>query len=256
MRLDRLRRSNRLLLDLSRRRDASNAALLTAVERMPQPIPRQTAADFIRDLEAERGRIARDLHDTAGQSLAGILLQLELAGRRLGDHNAEVSACLARCRSLAAQALDQIRRTSHMLHPPDWKEHDLRSAVESLVADMGLRETLQVEIGEIPSGGDIPSEIQTVLYRSLQEGLTNVVRHAGASAVSIRMPALSDGIALVVEDNGRGFDVAQASAAHRGIGLAGIRRRVESVGGSLLVRSRPGHGCRLSVVAPVAWSST
>jgi len=212
---------------------------------------RKTSIDLMGALEGERGRIARELHDNAGQSLAGILLNLELAERHLGVVGSEALTRLARSKELASQALEQIRRISHELDPPEWAEMDLGSAVEWLVDSMGLRNTLNVQIGEMSVRKDLSAAIKTLLYRALQEGLTNVVRHSGASRVQIQLAA--DEVArLVLEDDGRGFNPSGPRPARGGIGLTSIRRRVEALGGKFELAAAPGQGVRLSLIVPLS----
>jgi len=210
----------------------------------------QSAGEFIEALEAERARIARELHDNAGQSLAGILLNLELVHRHLGSDRAQVLACLARSRELASVTLDQIRRISHELNPPEWNELDFPEAAAWLVESMGLRDKLLVEMGDLETPQSLPAAIKTILYRTLQEGLSNVLRHSGASRVAIQTPTSRDGVSLVLEDDGRGFDPAALPAAGNGIGLANMRRRVTSLGGKFELVTAPGRGVRLAVFVP------
>ncbi len=212
---------------------------------------RSTSADFIAALEAERGRIARDLHDGAGQSLAGILLNLELVERHLSSANTEALARLARSRELASLTLHQIRRIAHDLNPPEWSEMDFPAAVDWLVETMGVRTKLAVQVDPIETPSDLPSAIKTMLYRTLQEGLTNVLRHSGAQRVRIQAPVTAGSVRLILEDDGRGFDPAAPKPAQNGIGLSSIRQRIESLGGRLEVSSGPGRGTRLAVSVPV-----
>lgn len=253
-------RINRALSEICRRRGRRNLELLRLEEvfqtrsshAMRRRMVLKTGSEFIAALETERGRIARELHDNAGQSLAGILLNLELVERYLGSANAQALARLARSKELASLTLAQIRRISHEMHPPQWDEQDFPSAVERLVDTMGLRGRLAVELDNLEAPPDLPAAVKTTLYRSLQEGLTNVLRHSRASRVKIQMAVTAAGVRLVVEDDGRGFDPTASPRDPTGIGLSSIRRRVESLGGSLEISSSPGRGVTLSVFAPTA----
>jgi signal transduction histidine kinase len=255
---DRVARVNLLLAEVHLRRGARYLQLLRA-----QGIFQQQRHRFLRGhgsgldaagptaaLEQERDRIARELHDHAGQSLVGVLLNLEIVERHLSPVNREGLARLASCRKLASQALEQIRRLSHELHAPDWTTMEFGESVESLVETMGLRSKLRVEIGEIHIPRGLPPAVKTALYRVLQEALSNVLRHAGARTVVIHAPPAANGVALVIQDDGAGFDPAAPKAPQSGIGLAGIRRRIESVGGTLRISAAPGHGVRLGVWIP------
>jgi len=255
--LESVQRISRALWEVSCRRGTRNVHLCQAEGRLDrhqtrisrERLRRRAGAEYVRAVEAERGRIARELHDNAGQSLAAILLNLELVERQMGASSSEVQARLRRSRDLASLTLDQVRRISHDLHPPEWKDQDFPQAVEWLLNNMGIRDRLTVD----PVVLDIPREldpsIQTVLYRTLQEGLTNIMRHTAATRVSIEATSGAYGVRLLLEDDGPGFDPG-SPVARPGIGLANIRRRLESVGGHLHVGSAPGEGVRLSVFIP------
>jgi signal transduction histidine kinase len=256
--LERLRRNNRFLRDVYCRRGTRNLDLSRAEGRLDvhqrratrERLQRQAGIEFLQAIESERGRIARDLHDNAGQSMAGILLNLELAERQLGPSHTEVLARLQRSRELASATLDQIRRISHELHPPEWEDQDFAQAVEWLVENMGLRSKLDVD-AQIDLPRDVPPAILTVLYRTLQEAFTNTLRHADARRLSIEASASWRGVRLIVEDDGRGSDPSAMASAGHGIGLANIRRRIVSVGGRLDIHSAPGAGMRLTVFVPL-----
>ena len=253
---DKLARVSRVLLQVYRHREWTNLELLRAqtqlqahhFEVVHRRLLSKTAADFIDALESERGRIARELHDNAGQSLAGILLNLELVERHLGSENMEVTACLARSKELASLTLDQVRRISHQLHPPEWNELDFTSAVEWLVESMGLRDKMVVDTGGVAALPGLSPPVKTILYRTLQEALSNILKHAGAQRVFVLTPVYGGGVGLIVQDNGRGFDVNVARG--NGIGLTNIRRRVASMGGRFGLESSLGRGARLWVFIP------
>lgn len=239
-------------LELLRARDLIQAHLVqTHFERTTRArLMRQAGIEISATLEAERGRLARELHDNAGQTLTGVLLNLELVERQLSSANTEALARLARSRELASSTLEQIRRISRELNPPQWKESDFRSAAERLVDTMSLRSRLAVEMEDVRPLDSLPPEVKTALYRALQEGLTNVVRHSGARRVRIQTRLFTDGAGLILQDDGKGFDPASLPALN-GMGLASIRQRVGALGGRLEITSAAGRGCRLSIFVPV-----
>ncbi|MBI3666297.1 MAG: hypothetical protein HY236_08750, partial [Acidobacteria bacterium] len=168
---------NLVLLEMCSRRGWRNLGLARAGVRLEthhrhadrERLQGRDARELIAALEAERGRIARDLHDNAGQTLAGILLNLELVARHLGSAQTEVLARLRRSKELAQLAMEQIRKVSHELHPPQWDEVDFATAAEWLIDRMGLRPTMEVETAEMRPPKDLPLAVKTVLYRTLQE---------------------------------------------------------------------------------------
>ena len=223
-------------------------------ETWRQGVSRRLAAELLEAVEAERGRLARELHDDSGQSLAGLILNLELAERQLDVSRTEVLARLARCRELAALTLQQIRRLSHDLHPPEWGRESFTEAAEWLVENLGLRQRLEVDT-DIAVPPDLDPAVRTVLYRGLQEALTNILKHAQATRIGIRAHLEGGAAVLEVADDGVGFDP-QALRPGQGIGLRNIRHRAESLGGRCAMRSAPGQGSRLRISVPVAENSS
>jgi signal transduction histidine kinase len=251
---EKLRLTQRLLAEMYSLCGVQHLKLLRAhglfLECAERRLFLRSVADVYAVLEAERGRIARDLHDTASQSLTGIKLNLELVERHLDSANAEALDRLNRSQDLVSAALDQIRRVSHGLRPPDWDDLDFSAAVESLVEDMSLRSHLAVEVGPIHTPKNLSWRVQTAFYRILQEGLANVVKHSGARSVRIEVQLVSGNACLILRDDGRGFDPTAALHAGGGIGLKNMREHIESVGGRLQISSAPDHGVRLCACVP------
>jgi two-component system NarL family sensor kinase len=255
-RLERLRRMNQLLWSVFCRRGTRNLDLSRAEgkldihqrRRARERLLRRTGLEFAEAMEAERGRIARELHDNSGQALVSIGTNLELAEKQLGSASTEVQARIKLSRELASQTLAQIRRISHELNPPEWADQDFAQAVEWLIQSTGLRGQLTVDPVVVDVPPDLPPAVLTVLYRTLQEGFTNIQRHAGAQRISLEASHTARGVTLMLEDDGRGFDPA---AAAPGIGLANIRRRIQSLGGKLEIRSSAGAGTCIFAFVPV-----
>ena len=263
--LSRDRRAGRVraaLLEVCQWRVGRNLHLLSAQstlesrlrETWRQRVLRRLSAELLGAVEAERGRLARELHDDSGQSLAGLILNLELAERQLDVSQTEALARLARCRELAALTLRQIRRLSHDLHPPEWGSESFTEAVEWLVENLGLRQRLEVET-DVAMPTDLEPAVRTVLYRALQEALTNILKHAQAGRIGIQARLEGGAAVLEVTDDGVGFEPA-ALRPGRGIGLRNIRHRAESLGGSCEMRSAPGQGSRLRISVPVTVNSS
>jgi len=192
--------------------------------------------------EAERARIARELHDEAGQVLTALALHLRAleddlpdkeARERLADLRRQVNAAAASLRDLAVE-----------LRPSGLREHGLASAIARHAARVAESSGIEVDLAldGLPEVLDEQTEI--ALFRVVQEALTNVARHSGSSRASVLASALGERIRVVVEDEGRGFDPGAPTAR---LGLAGIRERVELIGGELRIESSPGTGTAVIV---------
>ena len=191
--------------------------------------------------EEERGRIARDLHDQIGQSLTAMLLGLDRQLERPDSSVVGAHDELLRLRRLTAVTLADVRRIALDLRPSVLDELGLAAALRRFAREAneryGIAVTVLVEIPE-----RLARQVETVLYRVVQEALTNVVRHAHAAEASIVVTVSRGSVQLVVEDDGVGFDPAALEPAER-IGLIGMRERLELLGGSLRLESAPGGGC-------------
>ena len=196
--------------------------------------------------ELERRRLARELHDETGQALTSILLGLKSVETARGED--ELQAAVAELRELVAGTLDDVRRLAVELRPRALDDFGLGPALERL-AEGFSEQTGIVTDEEVHLNARLPREVETVLYRIVQEALTNVVKHAQASRVSIVVQRRGDKVAAVIEDDGRGFDPAEARAD--GLGLLGMRERLALVDGTLRVESRPGIGTTLVAEVPV-----
>lgn len=242
--------SSRLASEL----DASRA-LAASLEREREET-RRLADMVIRAQEEERGRVARELHDEANQTLAALMTTIdavEAVGRR--DGSPEVVASLARLRRLASAALGDLHRIAVELRPPALDEFGLVPALTRHVRDRTEGTSLRAEVSVEGRRRRLPTAIEVALYRIAQEALANAQRHSGAGAVQVRLRYLPDRVELEVRDDGRGFDVAEdgaAPAARRGLGLAGMRERASIVGGRVEVVSSPGRGTTVLASVPVA----
>jgi two-component system sensor histidine kinase UhpB len=198
--------------------------------------------------EEERKRVARDLHDQSAQSLTLMLVRLRLLERAADATQAREQ--VRELRELTARALEEIRRIALELRPKILEDLGLGDAlawrVDELNASGAVRATLSV------SGLDrrLPEAIELVLYRVAQEAITNVTRHARARTARIVLERSNAVVSLVIEDDGRGFDLDAAISDEPGLGLSGMRERMTLVGGRLDICSTPGRGTRLVATAP------
>jgi signal transduction histidine kinase len=221
--------------------------------RLTRP-SRPTGAVVMEALETERTRIARELHSGAGQTLAGIKVNVELIVRRMPDLPEAVRIGLDRIQSLAEQALSEVRSISQRLHPPDWKRLGLLQAIEWLWVTTGIPEKFHATLELHPLVSEIPDTVRFTIYRAAQEGLANILRHSGATELKLELGQRGGEVYLVLEDNGQGFDVEESlhgalNPALRGIGLRAMRDEVLLLNGKFLLTSN-GSGTRMSIALP------
>ena len=198
---------------------------------------------FLTAQEEERGRISRDLHDQIGQSLTALLLGLD----QNIDHADAKS--LQRLKELTSVTLADVRRIALDLRPSVLDELGLEAGIRRYARDIHERYGLDVSVLV-----NLPSRLQhqeeVVLYRVVQEGLTNIVRHASARQGSVVVTSYNSYVQCVVEDDGIGFDE-RALLPGEQVGLMGMRERLEVLGGSLRIESEPGQGTALYARLPV-----
>ena len=216
---------------------------------------RSTGVVVMDALETERTRIARELHSGAGQTLAGIKVNVELMTDRVPELPEPIRIGLERIQVLADQALGEIRSVSQRLHPPDWQRLDLLEAIEWLWITSGIPERFHATLELRPLESEIPDAIRFTIYRAAQESLTNVLRHSGATEVKLQLGQHGHRIRLVMQDNGKGFDVEELlhgalNPNLRGIGLRAMRDEVVLLGGEFQLTSSE-DGTRLAIALPV-----
>jgi signal transduction histidine kinase len=192
-------------------------------------------------------RIARDLHDDAGQILAALHLAIDDVGRSLSEPS---RSRVLEMRHLVHNVEEQLRQISHEMRPPALEDLGVASALETLAAGVEARSGLRVTV-KAPFRSRLDPAAETHVYRIAQEALGNVVRHAGARRARVNLEARGESAVLTVADDGVGFDVAALlRSPSRGLGLIGIQERVEAVRGTLSVHSSPGKGTTLVVTVP------
>jgi signal transduction histidine kinase len=208
---------------------------------------RALAEGTFRAREEEARRIARELHDEAGQLLASVHIALDDLAQRLPEGVGTVR----RVHELLDRVEGQLRRLSRELRPTILDDLGLTPALEWLAQGVAERTGMTVSV-QAPIGR-LPSAVETVLYRVVQEALANTMRHAQANSVVIEVRQADGTVHAMVRDDGQGFDVEAVLARRgdRGLGLIGMRERVDAVGGRLLVASAPGRGTEVVVTVPV-----
>jgi len=214
-------------------------------------LSRRVARDSLRRVvagqEVERRRLARELHDETGQALTSILLGLRAVDEAADPQH--VSKAVADLRELVVATLQDVRRLAVQLRPKALDDFGLAAALERLAQTFsetsGIRVDLEAQLGN----GRLPTDVETTLYRIIQEALTNIVKHAESTAVSILLVRRDNAVTAVIEDDGIGFD--PAAVGSDSFGLEGMRERVELHEGRMLVEASPGAGTTIRIDIPL-----
>jgi signal transduction histidine kinase len=213
---------------------------------------REVMAATIAAQEAERARVARDLHDDIGQALTSVLLWLRLVevGDSTSSEPGTLLAGVEELRALVTDALQRTRRLAFDLRPTVLDDVGLAPAITRLAADLSERSSVGIDtvVDASVRHADLSSEVATVVYRVVQEGLTNIVRHSRARTASVAVTLRGGQLRAVVEDDGVGFDPSEATSS---LGVRGMIERAELAGGTLLIDSSPESGTTVVLEVPV-----
>ena len=199
--------------------------------------------------ELERRRLARELHDETGQALASILLGLRAVEDAKGD--AELRAATAMLRQLAVTTLQDVRRLAVELRPKTLDDFGLVAALERLGSGFTEQTGIVVDISARIGETRLVPEVETALYRIVQEALTNVAKHAQARHVSVVLNRSARSVIAVIEDDGRGFSAEPTPTDGLGLGLIGMQERVGLLSGRIQIESTEGSGTTLVVEVPL-----
>jgi len=245
-----------------RRLNAELQAEITERKRAEEEVTKhrrnlqRLSAQLINAQEAERKRISQELHDEMGQALTAMRINLAAIEKDLPSGLAPtIRERLAETSWLADQTLEQTRELSLDLRPSMLDDLGLLPTLRWYVNRYAKRLNIEVEFEAIDFEERLTAEMETALYRIVQEALTNVARHAQANRVRIRLERKEAKVRAFIEDDGQGFDaqeVIDREAPARGAGLLGIQERVASLGGRFSIQSRPGQGTRLSLEIPTS----
>jgi signal transduction histidine kinase len=252
----------------SRRRQ--NSALRRAQGELEERVKQRTADldlanQGLRELTArlmklqddERRRIARELHDSVGQALAALSMNLTTVGTDL-ERLSQTARTVADSAVLVQEMNKEVRTISHLLHPPLLDEAGLASALRWYIEGFSQRSKIQVELEAPQDFGRVPQELETAVFRIVQECLTNIHRHSNSSVALVRLTRSSSELRVRVEDRGTGIRVEKlnevTTSGAPGVGIRGMRERMRQLGGSLEVSSN-GDGTTVEARLPIDDSS-
>jgi signal transduction histidine kinase len=210
---------------------------------------RDLAGRLIASQEAERERIARELHDDLSQKLALLNIDLDQLTRRLERRDPELAPEAQVTRQRAAEIASDVHELSHQLHPSKLKMLGLIRAMEGVCRDVAVQNDITVDFTHEGIPVSVSPATSLCLYRILQEALHNVVKHSGANRADVRLVRERDAIFMRIDDQGAGFD--PEALGGTGLGLVSMRERVNHLGGRLTIGSAPGAGTRIGVHLPL-----
>lgn len=213
---------------------------------------RALSSRLMRVQDEERRRIARELHDSLGQYLTDVQIRLDMLSAHVPAAQAET---LALARNSVQRSIVETRTLSYLLHPPLLDEAGLTSAVRWYVEGFAERSGIEAQLKLPPDLGRLPETVETAVFRILQESLTNVHRHSGSKSVQVELAKARDQLILTVRDFGRGIpaeslEASQPNGRSVGVGLAGMRERVNDLGGRLDIQSSS-KGSLIMVLVPL-----
>jgi two-component system, chemotaxis family, CheB/CheR fusion protein len=233
-----------IVLDITARREAENS-------------PSQLSARLIELQDTERKRISRELHDTTGQSLAALAANLAVVNRSASALDKKARHALTESLDLARQCSREIRTVSYLLHPPLLDEMGLASALRWYAEGFAKRSGVRVDLDLPPEVGRLPQELETALFRIVQESLTNIHLHSRSPTARIRLIRADNELSLEVKDNGKGLPTSGRGVSSGrgeglvGVGVAGMRERVNQLGGRFDIISGS-DGTTVRAVLPLA----
>lgn len=230
------------------RRAESELKLKSEALRRSETELMQLSAMLINSQEAERTRVARELHDELNQKLAMLTVTVDRLQARVREP--ELIKLLASLRTGTEELMADVRKLAHQLHPSILDHLGLEVALRSYCEDFSARAGIQVKYSVPVPLGEVPSNVALCLYRICQESLRNVAKHSGALLATVKLERGGDDIVLSVQDKGKGFD-SGAAGRTGGIGLLSMRERARLVGGSLTIDSHPGRGTKVLVRVPI-----
>jgi signal transduction histidine kinase len=213
---------------------------------------RHLSGRLVRAQEDERRTIARELHDEIGQALTAVDMDLAIAAGAVGT-NEHATAAIGEARTVAQQALSGVRDLSQLLRPSMLDDFGLPDTLKWYLRKFSDRTGVRTELVEDRLNDRLPIDVEVCVYRAIQEALTNVARHAQASACRVFVQRVASSVIVTVEDDGVGWQAPRAgvNSYRDGVGLVGIRERVSDLGGTFRIEGESGKGTRLSIELPL-----
>jgi len=210
--------------------------------------------------DEERRRLARELHDSTAHTIFAVTLNLQRLEKTAINRTPEIAGLISDSQQLAAQSLTELRTLSYLLHPPLLDEAGLVRALKVFVRGFSERSGIQVEIVTVQNIDRLPRDIETALFRVVQEALTNVRRHSGSETATIRLEQGSGEVKLQVSDRGHGMtkgagNGSAGESVEMGVGISGMRQRLIQLGGRLEVESS-NNGTTVTAVVPAHKGTT
>ena len=233
-------------------------ALDTQVQFRTQELERRNAelrglsGRLMESQDLERRHIARELHDSAGQTLAALGMSLAEMTKH-ANGNPGFAKSIENADELVRHLTQEIRTTSYLLHPPMLDEAGISSALSWYVQGLGERSGLKIDLRIPDSFGRLPSEMELLIFRVVQESLTNIHRHSGSKTALIEIERAGESIRVTVEDQGAGMSperLAEIQSHGTGVGIRGMRERVRQFRGDLTIESNS-SGTRVCATLPL-----
>ena len=240
----------------------ANAALQSEIadRKEKEELLRQLSGHLMQAQDQERRRIARELHDNSGQTLAAIAVNLSRIENLVPDAPPKVKNLVADTAAMAEQTSREIRTVSYLMHPPLLDEAGLLAAINWLANGFSQRSGIKAEVDAPAHFDRLPADIEVTVFRIVQETLTNVARHSGSKTAFIKLTRQPGEVVLTVRDEGKGIPREKLEKVHGnvsalGVGVAGVWERVRQFGGELEINSNS-RGTTVMVVVPLPGEQT
>jgi len=234
----------------ARQLEESNTELLKQAEAV-----RDLSGRLMSMQDQERRRIARDLHDSVGQLVVAATLNFSTVAAEAQRLTPAGGQAVSEAAALLRQISQEIRTISHLLHPPLLDEVGLESALRWYVEGFADRSKIAVQLEVSPGLGRLRQEVETSIFRIVQESLTNIHRHSGSKTAAIRLNSADHELRLEIRDQGRGIAADKSWQMRRsggaGVGIRGMQERIRELGGRLEVKSQPGAGTTVTAILPL-----